>query len=341
MREKGCSERRPNGGAARWLLAAVACLFGCGGVEPSLSDEESSELKTKGRIQILVTVDWEGRDLAESNLRAMHEFRAEFPRVRMVQFLNAAYFTKPGADANEVTSKIRTALLPTDELGLHVHGWKRLFEAAGVKFRTSPSFWGASYPLQGDCNYDCGHEISISGYTESELEKVVRFSIDTLERNGFGRAKSFRAGGWMATEPVRQAIVASGIVWDSSAVPRDFLAGELQGLPLLDMVTANWKGITDTSQPYAIGALGELPDNGALADYVTADEMVKVFEDNEALLQKDPTVTRTVVIGFHEETAAKYLYRVKDALVRIMDLAAKDKVPISFVTTRSVAKPKQ
>jgi hypothetical protein len=27
--------------------------------------------------------------------------------------------------------------------------------------------------------------------------------------------------------------------------------------------------------------------------------------------------------------------------VRIMDLAAKDKVPISFVTTRSVAKPKQ
>ncbi len=327
-------------------LLPVACrlftvvLFACGGADPSTeADEESAELSAKPRIQILVTVDWEGQDLRQENIQAMHDFRTQMPSVRMVQFLNAAYFTKPGANATDVKAKIHQAILPTDERGLHIHGWKRLVEASGVAFRSKPSFWGPQYPLQDDCSFDCGHEIAISAYTEPEMEKIVRFSIDTLYANGFGHAKSFRAGGWMANENVRQAIVSEGITWDSSAVPSTFLAGELHGLPLLDWVGTMWKGTTDTSQPYAIstsaGTLKEAPDNGALADYATADEMFQTFLDNEAAFQNDKK-TRTIVIGFHEETAAKYIYRVKDALQRMFDRAAQDKVPVSVVTTRSV-----
>ncbi len=180
-------------------LFPVAChlftlvLFGCsGGVDESQGEEESAELSAKPRIQILVTVDWEGESLQAQNIQAMHDFRTQMPSVRMVQFLNAAYFTKPGANATDVKAKIREAILPTDERGLHVHGWKRLVEASGVVFRSKPSFWGPQYPLQDDCSFDCGHEIAISGYTEPEMEKIVRFSIDTLYKNGLGRAKSFR-----------------------------------------------------------------------------------------------------------------------------------------------------
>jgi hypothetical protein len=320
------------------VFGVLGILVACGGSNEATDDEEG-ELGSKPRIQILVTVDWEGSDLRQENIQAMHDFHAQMPNVRMVQFLNAAYFTKPGANASDVKAKIAPALIPTDERGLHIHGWKRLVEASGVTFRSKPSFWGPQYPLQDDCNVDCGHEIAISAYTEPELEKIVRFSIDTLASHGLGHAKSFRAGGWMASDSVRQAIVHEGIVWDSSAVPSTFLAGELQGLPLLDWVGTMWKGTTDMSQPLAIstgsGTLKEIPDNGALADYVTADEMFQTFLDNEAAFQKDKT-TRTMVIGFHQETAAKYVYRVKDALTRIFDRAAKDKVPVTIVTTRSV-----
>lgn len=322
-------------------LALLPLLAACSGVDPSTdaSDEESAELSAKPRIQILVTVDWEGESLQAENIQAMHDFRTQMPSVRMVQFLNAAYFTKPGANAADVKAKIHQAILPTDERGLHIHGWKRLVEASGVTFRSKPSFWGPQYPVQGDCSFDCGHEIAISAYTEPEMENIVRFSIDKLYANGLGRAKSFRAGGWMANENVRQAIAHEGITWDSSAVPSTFLAGELHGLPLLDWVATMWKGTNATSQPYAIstpaGTLDELPDNGALADYVTADEMFQTFLDHEAAFKKD-NKTRTLVIGFHEETAAKYIYRVKDALQRIEARAALDKVPVSVVTTRSV-----
>src|SRR5262245_53796204 len=88
------------------------------------SASASAAFTTPG-IDVVVTVDWEGRELAEENLRAMEQFRARYPQVRLVQFLNAAYFTKRGARAADVRRAIRRVVKPGDELGLHVHGWKR------------------------------------------------------------------------------------------------------------------------------------------------------------------------------------------------------------------------
>lgn len=334
--------------AASALLACTLPLAGCSAAtaaeeDPEVAglDAESSEdeLSARGGVQIVVSVDWEGRNLDPANLRAMSEFRAAMPGVRIVQFLNAAYFTKPGANSAETEAQIRTTLRPSDELGLHIHGWKRLFEASGVKFRATPNFWGTN-ELSGDCTFDCGHEVPISAYDEAELEKVIRFSILTLEGNGLGHARSFRAGGWMAKDNVRQALVANGIAWDSSAVPTAYLAGELQGLPVLDWLGDLWRGTTATSQPYTIatpaGALKEVPDNGALADYVTADEMVDVFQQAKARYLKNKTQPQVVSIGFHQETAARYLPRVRDALTRIDAIARAEKIPVTSVTTRSL-----
>jgi hypothetical protein len=327
----------------RWLaLAALPLLAACAVDSASAEewiDDSDDALGAKGRVQIVVSVDWEGRDLLPENLNAMKQLRADYPTVRLVQFLNAAYFTKPGANPANVRAQIQTALKSTDELGLHIHGWKRLFEAAGVTFRSTPTFWGRSW-LSNDCSFDCGHEVPISAYTEPELEKVIAFSIATLETNGLGHAKSFRAGGWMARDAVRQALVAQGITWDSSAVPSAYLATELAGLPLLDWIDAEWKGTSPATQPYVIttakGKLKELPDNGALADYVTADEMVDVFRQATVRWKADPTRDQVVSIGFHQETAAKYLPRVREALDRMATIAKTEKIPISRVTTKSL-----
>ncbi len=333
--------------AAATLLACVLPLAGCSaatseseaeslGLDAQASEEE---LSARGGVQIVVSVDWEGRDLDAANLRAMSEFRAAMPGVRIVQFLNAAYFTKPQANSAAVTTQIRSTLLPGDELGLHIHGWKRLFEASGVKFRTTPNFWGTN-ELANDCAFDCGHEVPISAYDEAELEKVIRFSVTTLEGNGLGHARSFRAGGWMAKDHVRQALVANGIVWDSSAVPQPFLAGELRGLPVLDWLGELWRDTTPASQPYKIstpaGTLNEVPDNGALADYVTAEEMVDVFQQAKARYLKNKTQPQVVSLGFHQETATRYLPRLRDALVRIDAIARAEKIPVTSVTTRSL-----
>lgn len=310
---------------------------------PAAADTGTSEddLTKRGKIRLLVTVDWEGRDLTESNLRAIENLRERFPQVKLVQFLNAAYFTKPGANAGDVTARIERALRPGDEHGLHIHGWKRLFEAAGVPFRTTPTFWGTTIDARSyTCSSDCGHEVAINAYTTDELRKVVRFSLDTLEANGFGRAKSFRAGGWVASENVRDAIAAEGLGWDHSEVPTPFLQPKLGTLPLYGWLGDIWPDAVPTSQPHGVdvaeGALVEVPDNGAMADYVSTEQMVDVFEQNKAAFAKNGKKDVVVSIGFHQETAATYLPALEGALERIYDEAAAERLPLESTTSAAL-----
>ncbi len=340
------------------LLGLVALPFlapACGGDTAPQGDEAGDDLAELGEedgktdsplsgpgIRVIVTVDWEGRDLDGTNLAAMEAFRARYPRVPLVQFLNAAYYTKAGASATTVNRAIRRAVRSGDELGLHIHGWKRLVEAAGVTFRTAPTFWGS--PLdENECLTDCGHDVAISSYTRAELRRVIDFSVSTLQRNGFGHATSFRAGGWMAGTTVRGALADAGFTVDHSAVPSTFLSGELRGLPLLDWVRTLWTGTTATSQPYsiAVGArsLVEIPDNGALADYVTPGEMVAVFDKAVTAYKRDRSRAQVVSIGFHQETAADYAPRVQQALATIASHARTARVAVHYVTSAAAIAP--
>lgn len=323
------------------LAALAAASPACSSAGDDGSPEESEDDFTRrGRMQLLVTVDWEGRDLREDNLRAMQNLHQRFPQVKIVHFLNAAYFTKTDSDALAAKTKINSAIAPGDEKGLHIHGWKRLFEAAGVRFRNTPTFWGTTL-APTECFYDCGHEVPISLYSTDELRKVVRFSLDKLEQQGFGRAKSFRCGGWMARENVREAVAAEGLKYEESAVPTSFLAPKLAGRPVLGWLDELWRGTTQTTQPYTIptpaGNLVEIPDNGALADYVSADQMVAVFEANKAEWQRDRRKKVVVSVGFHTETAAMYLPQLERALERMYETARRENVPFESVTSEAFA----
>ncbi len=321
-------------GVASTIATAAAC--GGEGPEPATEDDE---LRKSGKIELLVTVDWEGRDLRDANLSAMRALHVRFPQVKIVHFLNAAYFTKRGVDVEDTEARIASTLAPEDEKGLHIHGWKRLFEASGVTFKTGPTFWGTTL-RPTECEGDCGHEVPISLYSAPELRKVVKFSVDTLEAHGFGRAKSFRSGGWMAKENVREAIAAEGFLYEESAVPSAFLAPKLSSYPLHGWVDELWRGTTETSQPQALatpaGSLTEIPDNGALADYATADQMVATFEANKATWLRDRRRNVVVSIGFHQETASQYLPQLESALERIYEIAARERLPLVSITSDAV-----
>jgi hypothetical protein len=182
-------------------IAAVTPACASDTEKAPIGDGEDDYTRRKGKLQLVVTVDWEGRDLREDNIRAMENLHARFPQVKVVHFLNAGYYTKQFANRADVTARMNRAIKPGDEKALHIHGWRRLFEASGLTFRNTPTFWGTTIdPRSRECLDDCGHEVPISLYTTDELRKVVNFSLDTLEQNGFGRAKSFRCGGWMDGE---------------------------------------------------------------------------------------------------------------------------------------------
>jgi hypothetical protein len=287
-------------------------------------------MKNSKSINIVFSVDWEGRDLDSKNLDAMKAFRKEYPHIPILQFLNAAYFTKPGTDIEKTKALIESVLLPTDEIGLHIHGWKSQFETCGVKFRNSPSFNNGGEILAGENDLDIGHDIPISEYTTEELVRVIKHSKEIFKKNGWGVPVNFRCGGWISKPHVLKALELEGFVGDYSAVPCEFLNGKRKTNFLHDWLYPLWKDITPLTQPYKIGKIMEWPNNGCLADYVTGEEMLEIFKINWEAFQKSEATQWYVSFGFHQETAAKFIGRIQEAIVLIVDFSKKEKINLNY-----------
>jgi hypothetical protein len=289
----------------------------------------------QGKVRIVVSVDWEGQSLQPENLAAMQDFRRDYADIPLQHFLNAAYYTRTRSDAAQITNLIKSVLRKGDEHGLHIHAWRSLVESSGVEFRVTPSFVFDGYST-ADCPDDCGHDVALTGYTTAELRKIIAHSVEILVREKFNRPKSFRAGGWQADDKVLEALAAEGFTLDSSAVDAEFLKAEWSKYNLYGFVAKLWADITPTSQPFDYKTssglkIRELPNNGCLADYMTGAEMLKVFQSNARLLKKNHRKNVYLSIGFHQETAAEYLPRVRRAIKLIRNNAKQKHIPIEFV----------
>lgn len=283
-------------------------------------------------VKVIVSVDWEGEDLSHENLKAFSKFREDYPEIPLMQFLNAAYFTKKDANPNTIRRKINSVLRPGDEHGLHIHAWKSLFEASGVKYHASPN-WDDDTP-QNDCSYDCGHGVPISTYSYDELRKVISYSVQTLTKHGYKTPRSFRAGGWMSAPHVLEALAEEGFLYDNSALPAHFL-NVSRAKYIKSWVEKLWPGITDLSQPYRISfrnsSIVEIPDNGCLADYVTSKQVLEGFEKITKLWKENKEGTYYYSIGFHQETANSWLPRFRKGIDLIKKYAEENSVDFEFV----------
>jgi hypothetical protein len=292
-------------------LAALFLLAACQSAPPPAPPVQAAP--PAARVRVSVSVDWEGASLQAVNLAAMRRLTAALPDVPLTHFLNAAYFTKAGADCPQVSKQIESVLRPIDETGLHVHCWRSLVEAAGVTFRTSPTYWGEGFPL-AVLDGDSGHEVELEAYSVAEIRSLVRCARNLLTGNGFTIGPWFRAGGWVAGPRVLEAIAAEGFRIDSSATDVTWF-DELAGLALPGRVQQLWPGVTRNSAPFAIttpaGEILEMPDTGALADYTTAVEIHHHIADGMARLGTHDVFLH---VGFHQETAAEYAARIITAI---------------------------
>lgn len=296
----------------------------------------STTVYAQGKIIAIVSVDWEGRTLESKNLEAMQVFREDYPQVGLLHFLNAAYYTKLTADHDLVTQSIQSVLRPNDEHGLHIHAWRSLVEQSGVSFRTEPN-WSYPGPITlNNCrlNGDCGHNVPISAYSKNELRYIISASNQILVNAGFDTPISFRAGGWMAAPHVIEALSAEGFKFDSSAAAPILLKGRRWSNRLYNWLTELWGDINTVSQPYLIGPtfapLWELPDNGILADYITGQEMLTVLKRNINKWQRNPEQNVYISIGFHQESAARYIIRIRDAVDLFEAYTKENNIPFEW-----------
>ncbi|HEU5059039.1 MAG TPA: hypothetical protein VFU21_21045, partial [Kofleriaceae bacterium] len=286
-------------------------------------------------VVLSVSVDWEGAYFDADALAAVGRFRAENRDVPITHFVCPAYYTKPGAVAREATFLLREHMAAGDEVGVHLHVWNSLVQAARVPVRSGRSFLtedGRLMEFEGDAGFDLDPTI----YTASELRAILKTSRRLLDAAGFEVAPVFRAGGWLAGPGVLEAARAEGFTIDSSAVDAGWLGegASTEGFELLEgKLRALWPGVDRKTQPFLIatpaGEIIEIPDSGAMADHVASEEM----EDHVAWAAGVARRPVFVHLGFHAETAHHYA----DLLSRALDNLRRRKVPIAFVTVSRAA----
>ena len=282
-----------------------------------ISAVHAEEALLAPEVRYIPTVDWEGTTLKKENLEAMRKFREVRPNIHFVHFLNAAYFTKKGIDPEDIAKRIQSVLLPGDELGLHIHSWQSLVEAAGVKYKSGPTYEGDPISrnaiFEGDI-VDRGHDVPLSDYSTDEIRKIVRKSIEILNKNGFKNIKSFRTGGWLGAPHVLAAIAAEGITVDSSLLPINLKIEFPIAEPLRKMSIEVARNTNFTTQPFEIptpfGAVKEFPNSAGMADYVNVDGILSMFKANFQEMLRTGATGMHFNLGFHQETANIYLYKI-------------------------------
>lgn len=290
------------------------------------------------RINLILSVDWEGYSLEEENLRAFQQFRQEYPEVKIIHFLNAAYFLNPGFPFfkslrnRSIAQKIQSVIRPGDELGVHIHAQETLLKASGVEFREHETFWGHEKSVS--INGVRGHDVPLTLFSEEEIIKLLKTSVQILNENGFHNLYSFRAGGWAASPEVLNALVATGFRIDSSAVAPEIVKsimlksniGSTDSEPPIykNVVHKLWRKINPKNdKAFTIetshGPIVELPNNFGLADYVTGEEVFSQFLKTMNLWHQWHEEYFNLHFGFHQETASLYLGRVKTLINKLRE----------------------
>ncbi|MDB4959585.1 MAG: hypothetical protein JWO36_7154 [Myxococcales bacterium] len=299
-------------------------------------------------LYVAVSNDWDTSDHGDDKLERQDRLHAGHPHLVITHFVGPYTFTDTTVAPTRVQylvdwlKKYRDTA--GDEIGLHVHPYCNFVTAAGVTCRTSPSFAKASDAT--------GYTVVLSSYTQAELEKMFLKAASLFQAHGLARPTSFRAGGWTAQLHVIKALGTAGHVADSSGCNWARLEEwqNVAGAQLYQWNQANWGPIDETSQPYYPSTTDiladaaphlpvlEVPDNGALVDYVTAAEMIAMFKKNFAGAAL-PEV-RVYSIGYHPvDFSEEFFNRIDGALTEIdKHLAADDRGPVIYARVSDLTK---
>lgn len=298
-------------------------------------------------LYVAVSNDWDTSDHTDDKLERQERLRANHPHLVITHFVGPYTFTDPALSRTRQTFLVdwlKSYEAKGDEIGLHVHPWCHFVQAAGVTCRSAPSFAKASDPT--------GYTVILGSYTEAELDKLFAKANELFVANGLAKPTSFRAGGWTATGDVLKALAKNGHKADASACNWARLEEwkNVAGADLYNWNKEHWSAIDETTQPYYPNEddiladapphlpILEVPDNGALVDYVSTAEMVEMFRvnfDGRALGE-----SRQYSIGYHPVNFSEAFFtRIDGALSEIDNhLAAEDRGPVVYTRMTDLAK---
>ena len=217
------------------------------------------------------------------------------------------------------------------EIGLHLHMFYDLVEAAGVTKRTDPK-WS-----DRELN---GYNVPATAYTKDEYIKIANWAVDQFEANNLGTPKAYRAGGWYANIETLQAVQTAGLEIDSSGRTEYIYRSE--GI-------SNYWSIPVVSTPYHPSIadpntdkytkkleLWEIPNNGGDSWSFPSSALKDRFDQN--FVNKEPqTEHRMVVYVSHPHYSTTEFPKIIPVIDYIAGYSyTSDNGPVIFATLSEI-----
>ncbi len=293
---------------------------------------------------VFVSNDWDVSDQTAQQIQAQETLHEKHPDAPITHFVGPYTFTDPTvsvARRKELVTWLKGLEAKyRDEIGLHIHPYCNFVEAAGIRCRNTPTF--------DSSGATSGYTVLLSAYTEEEMRVLLKTADSLFAANGLEKPRTFRAGGWSAEIHTLRALADNGFVMDASGANWKWLSSwkGVPGAQLYEWCQEHWNPINDTSQPYYPSqtdmlvskgptlSILEVPDNGVLADYVTGQNMIDIFNANWSGEALDSP--RVLSIGYHPVSFVRsnsaYAKRLEIALTEIDKFQLKtDKGPVIYV----------
>ncbi len=264
-----------------------------------------------GEVELNMVLLWEGRDIKQQNVEAIAEFRKALPQIKLLHFIDPAYFVRGTADEQVAMKALETVFdREQDGFGLYLHGWRSTVLAAGASFVAAPRFWGPH--SSGICTPDCGDDVPLTMYSREDMKKLITFALQIFSEHSLPQPEAFLASGWLISNDLLKVVSEAGFGSDFSQVALDIVEPTLKGYPIRGWLQ-NSEPSYFSSQASTDRELGltRVPFNGATVEYETADNFMKRFRQfiKEKPESKDEKWMLT--LGYHQESAYRYLSRVK------------------------------
>ena len=292
-------------------------------------------------LYVSVTSDWEDPFHPDTLLELQRSLHEQHQGLCITHFFGPYTFTD-NTSATQRQDIITVDWLLSmereygDEIGVHIHPWCHFVEYAGVTCKDTPTFY------LPDSRDTTGYGVMLSSFTPHETALMLTATATLFRKNGLPVPVSFRAGGWCADTATLHVLAEYGYIADCSTVNRYALEGH-EILQIFTFQEENWPEINGTSQPFIIKAPGgrtlvEVPDNGVLVDYVTIEDMERLFQE---LWTGDALVKPKVFsIGYHATNISNYvLFQRIDGILDLLDSfrLADGNGPVVYETVRNIA----
>jgi hypothetical protein len=315
------------------ILGTLSFLFStCMNGRGQRSNPSASDIDKSKAIFIQVSVLWEGVEIQDFNLKALKSLKSQFPLLSFKHFISPAYYTREGANGDEISKRIKSVMAENDSAGLYLQPWKSLAKTVGVEFRPHLTFWGEAFDAKA-CELDCGGDMPLNTYSEADLDKFVSGGLKILADSGFKTVDGFFAAGWLTT-PATYNVLANHNLDDYSQVPPSVLFKRLRPFPLYGWLLEGSADISPLSLPNTIktrnGSVVGFGNSAGIVDYQTSEDTVRLFDDFIAQ-RKSASVNKPLIfhIGIHQESANQYAHRLKAIIQSVFAKSAAASVELA------------